>query len=114
MLGPFFPIGQQHVDNTSTGSATGSGTEWKQQVLGRTSRASLQFTYHFVGIDAREQRHGTQFFAEVFEGEAQKGLYVYVFSNWLRDRFGFALRAGHFFPFGQQHVDKLNDRPCFR
>ena len=22
--------------------------------LGRTSRASLQFTYHFVGIDARE------------------------------------------------------------
>jgi hypothetical protein len=28
----------------------------------------------------------------------------------LSDRFGFALRAGHFFPIGQQHVDKLNDR----
>ena len=34
---------------------------------GRTSRASLQFTYHFVGIDAREQRHGTQLFAKVFD-----------------------------------------------
>ena len=24
------------------------------RLCGRTSRASLQFTYHFVGIDARE------------------------------------------------------------
>ena len=31
--------------------------------LGTHDRASLQFMDHFVGIDAREQRHGTQLFA---------------------------------------------------
>ena len=30
---------------------------------GRTSRASLQFMDHFVGIDAKEQRNCTQLFA---------------------------------------------------
>ena len=34
---------------------------------GRTSRSSLQFTYHFVGIDAGEQRNGTQLFAKIFD-----------------------------------------------
>ena len=46
---------------------TSSGTEREQLPHGRTSRASLQFTYHFVGINAREQRHGTQLFAKVFD-----------------------------------------------
>ena len=58
-----FPFGQQHVDNTSTDSATGSVTERKQPLPGRTSRASLQFMNHFVGIDAKEQRNCTQLFA---------------------------------------------------
>ena len=62
-----FPFGQKHVDKTLTGSATSSGTERKQPLPGRTSRASLQFTYHVVGIDAREQRDGTQLFAKIFD-----------------------------------------------
>ncbi len=32
-----FPFGQQHVDNTLTGSATSSGTERKQPLHGRTT-----------------------------------------------------------------------------
>ena len=43
------------------------------------------------------------------------------YSNWIIGRtsraslqIDSALRAGHFSPIGQQYVDKLNDRPCFR